>query len=353
MWAWVLLFALEAALLAVYFRDEVRLLALAKRFGLERDGRGYRGRVAGLSVSLPNLRNVDEDAEIRIEPTVAFGLLRQMAEPSSEFDDVFEIEATPDLRYGVWSSVAEARALDLARHGALGGLGVLSLRLPRARRYADAARALEVLSALASELADRHERLEAVLRSDLAQPHPRGIGALEGLMHRGWATESEIEATLVPLLAGEDRTLCERAARLADRHDVPSSVTEALARHAPPDGVWRESSFAGCAARAVVRLGRLTEADAIRWLDAPAPVVDVALDHLAATGGLPSYHAVRASLERVMTKELREHTRAALAKLRERHPTLGEGQLAFSEPEGGELAEAATAGAVAIAEERK
>ena len=55
----------------------------------------------------------------------------------------------------------------------------------------------------------------------------------------------------------------------------------------------------------------------------------------------------------VASRELRNHTREALAKLRARHPTLGEGQLAFSAPEGGELAEVANAGAMALAEEKR
>jgi hypothetical protein len=158
---------------------------------------------------------------------------------------------------------------------------------------------------------------------------------------------------LVPFLRGEDRTLCERAAWIADRYDVTAAVVEALARRAPADGVWSATAWAGCVARAVARMGRLTESDAIRWLDGPAPVIDVALDHLASTGGLAAYHAVRASLERTMTKELRHRTREALARLRARHPTLGGGQLAFSAPEGGELAEAASAGMIALAEEKK
>jgi hypothetical protein len=66
---------------------------------------------------------------------------------------------------------------------------------------------------------------------------------------------------------------------------------------------------------------------------------------------LAAYQAVRASLERAITKELRNHTRTALEKIRARHPTLGEGQLAFSASEGGELAEARESGAVTVAEE--
>jgi len=172
-------------------------------------------------------------------------------------------------------------------------------------------------------------------------------------MHRSWASPSEMESMLVPLLTGADHAFREHAARIADRYEVPSAVIEAMSQHAPRDGVWREQSIAGFVARAVVRLGRLTESDAIRWLDGPAPVIDVALDHLASTGGTAAYQAVRASLERTMTKELRDHTRDALAKLRARHPSLGEGQLAFSAPDGGELAEVANAGAIGLAEEKK
>jgi len=360
MWAWLVLLALEGAILAVYFREEIRLRAFQHRFELKPEGKGFRGTVAGRATVLPNLRSVDEDPEIRVHVPVAIGHLRHVAAPGAAFETTFELDATPDVRWGVWSEDAEQEALALARLGTLGSLGPsdagraeLSLKVPRAARFQHGPPALESLAALANHLTAREAQLEHALRADLARLHPRGVGALEGLMFRGWASGTEMETTLVPLLTGDDLTLCQRAARVADAYDVPLSVTEALALHAPGDGVWREQTIAGFVARAVVRLGRLTESDAIRWLDGPAPVIDIALDHLAASGGVAAYQAVRASLERMMTKDLRSRTQQALTKLRARHPTLGEGHLAFSAPEGGELAEVVSAGAVALAEEKK
>jgi hypothetical protein len=358
--AWIFLLSVEAVIVAVYFREELRLRAFQRRYRLQSEGKGFRGTVGGRAVALPNLRNVDEDPELQVHVPIAVGQLKQVAAASASFGATFELTAPPDVRWGVWSEEAEQQAVAIARLGTLSSSGpseadraVLSVKVPRRARFRDGPAALDALAALANHLTAREGQLELALRADLGCAHPRGVGALEGLVRRGWATAAEIEAVLVPLLGDADRTLCERAARIADRDEMPTAVTEALARHAPADGVWRESSFAGCVARAVLRLGRLSEADAIRWLDAPAQVVDVALEHLAATGGVAAYQAVRASLERTMTKELRNHTRTVLARLRERHPTLGEGQLAFSAPHGGELAEAATAGAVALAEENE
>jgi len=359
-WAWLVLLALEAGILAVYFREEIRLRAFQRRFELKPEGKGFRGTVAGRATVLPNLRSVDEDPEIRVHVPVAIGHLRQVAAPGAEFETTFELDATPDVRWGVWSEDAEQDALALAQLGTLGSLGPsdagraeLSLKVPRAARFQHGPHALESLAALANRLAARDAQLEQALRADLGRPNPRGVGALEGLMCRGWASASEMEAMLVPLLTGKHPTLREHAARIADAYEVPPSVTEALALHAPSNGVWRETSISGFVARAVVRLGRLTESDTIRWLDGPTAVVEVALEHLASAGGPAAYQAVRALLERTMTKDLRNRTRDSLAKLRARHPTLGEGQLALSAPEGGELAEVADAGAIALAEENK
>jgi hypothetical protein len=360
LWAWLVLFALEGVILVVYFRDEIRLRAFQRRFALVKEGKGFRGTVAGRAALLPNLRSVDEDPDLRILVPVAIGRLRQVAAPGTDFGATFELEATPDVRWGVWSEDAEQQALALAHHGTLASAGAsdagraeLSIKVPRTVRFQDGPRALESLAALANHLAARDAQLEQALRADLGRPHPRGLGALEGLMHRGWARASEIESMLVALVRGDDGTLRERAARIADRYEVPLSVTEAVASQAPREGAWRDPSIAGLVARAVVRLGRLTEIDAIRWLGGPEPVVAVALEYLGSTGGMVAYQAVRASLERAMTKELRNRTREALAKLRARHPALGEGQLALSAPEGGEIAEVADAGAVALAEENE
>ena len=356
LWAWLVLIALEGVILAVYFRDEIRLRAFQRRFALQPEGKGFRGTVAGRAAELPNLRSVDEDPEIRIHVPVAIGQLRQVAAAAGDFEMTFELDATPDVRWGVWDEEAERRALGIARHATLAsqletGHTLLSAKVPRAERFECAPHVLELLAALANHLSARRAELERALRADLQRPYSRGLGALEGLMHHGWASASEMESMLVPLVGGADPERRERAVHIADRYEVPRAVTEALAMHAPGDGAWREASISGPVARAVARLGRLTETDAIRWLDGPEPVLEVALDYLGARGGPAAYQAVRALLERTMTKDLRNRTRHALAKLRARHPTLGDGQLAFSEPEGGELAEVASIGAVALAEE--
>ncbi len=56
-------------------------------------------------------------------------------------------------------------------------------------------------------------------------------------------------------------------------------------------------------------------------------------------------------MTRVMTKELREHALRTLAKIRERLPSLGEGQLTLSAAEGGDLAVATDAGTLAVAKD--
>lgn len=354
----LLLLALEAVLLVVYFRDEIRLRAFQHRFALVPEGKGFRGTVSGRDAELPNLRSVDVDPEIRIHVPVAIGQLRQVAAAGGDFEMTFELDATPDVRWGVWDEEAERRALGIARHASLAsqletGHTLLSAKVPRAERFEYAPLVLELLAALANHLSARTAELQRALRADLRLPYSRGLGALEGLMHHGWASASEMESMLVPLVGGTDPERRERAVHIADRYEVPRAVTEALAIHAPGDGAWRETSISGPVARAVVRLGRLTETDAIRWLDGPEPVVEVALDYLGSMGGPAAYQAVRASLERTMTNDLRSRTRDALVKLRARHPTLGEGHLAFTAPEGGELTEVASAGAVALAEEKK
>ncbi len=136
--AWLALFVLEAVILLAYFHDELQLLALRRRYSLERDGRGFRGIIEGRTVSLPNVRNVNEDVEIQVHVPVDIGQLRQAAQSSDDFDATFRLEADPAIRYGLWSGEAETRALKLARLGAFGANGgVLSLRVPRARRFRD------------------------------------------------------------------------------------------------------------------------------------------------------------------------------------------------------------------------
>jgi hypothetical protein len=192
LWAWLLVFALEGVILAVYFRDELRLRAFQRRFALQPEGKGFRGTVAGRAVALPNLRSVDEDPELRIHVPVAVGKLRQIAAPGADFEATFELDATPDVRWGVWSEDAERRALGIARSATLAsedpsgtGLTVLTAKVPRAELFEYAPLVLELLAALANHLTARTAELERALHADVALPYSRGLGALEGLMHHG------------------------------------------------------------------------------------------------------------------------------------------------------------------------
>src|SRR4029450_1219139 len=98
---------------------------------------------------LPNLRSLDEDPEIRVHVPVAIGHLRQVAAPGAAFESTFELDATPDVRWGVWSEEAEQQALAIARLGTLASIGPseagraeLSIKVPRAARFHDGSRAL-------------------------------------------------------------------------------------------------------------------------------------------------------------------------------------------------------------------